>query len=344
MPSSTSCAAAVLVLGLAWPALSARPRDRPPRAVTVSDAVAGPAAFPGRGLPIQRAHRYRMSGRIRPLLFWITRDNVGSGSIVWRGTDERASAWELLIGSDPARAPRGLNRWGYIAEEAGPVETRVLGVMSSSEEGSLQDVVHTLDGAAARGRFKAIEARVQPGSSTASVGIIETERDLTIHDVAALLDRVGSTFGAVPSHQAAVPAGVRPGFLTAVAECLRDTAVAWRTRPATIDKMAGQTVRYVYGRAVFDLAIRSVTPVQAFPVDGEVVTGLLRTAFEIRDHRDGGRYRFELTYGTTGALAEVPVVIKYQPKWWLQVELVYDSRQAVGAPTTPPTAVPGLAR
>ena len=35
--------------------------------------------------------------------------------------------------------------------------------------------------------------------------------------------------------------------------------------------------------------------------------------------------RFELVYGTHGPLAEIPVVIAYQPKWWLQVELTIAS-------------------
>lgn len=33
---------------------------------------------------------------------------------------------------------------------------------------------------------------------------------------------------------------------------------------------------------------------------------------------------FELLYGTSGALAEIPVHAVYQPRWWLQVELFLD--------------------
>ena len=35
--------------------------------------------------------------------------------------------------------------------------------------------------------------------------------------------------------------------------------------------------------------------------------------------------RFELVYGASGALAGIPILISYQPKWWLQVDLVLKS-------------------
>ena len=30
---------------------------------------------------------------------------------------------------------------------------------------------------------------------------------------------------------------------------------------------------------------------------------------------------FEITYGASGALAEVPIHMAYQPRWWFKVEL-----------------------
>ena len=63
-----------------------------------------PTDIPGRTLPVTRQHTYRMAGKIRVLLLWVGRDDVGSGVIKWRGAgDDRAI--ELLIGSDPTRAP-----------------------------------------------------------------------------------------------------------------------------------------------------------------------------------------------------------------------------------------------
>ena len=67
------------------------------------------------------------------LLLWIGRDNVGTGVIRYRAS-EKGTAYELLIGSDPLRAPGRLNRWGYLAEEVRGEECAVLGVISKSEE------------------------------------------------------------------------------------------------------------------------------------------------------------------------------------------------------------------
>jgi len=36
-------------------------------------------------LPVVAEYHYRLSGSARPFLFWITRDNVGSGRMTWRG-------------------------------------------------------------------------------------------------------------------------------------------------------------------------------------------------------------------------------------------------------------------
>jgi hypothetical protein len=61
------------------------------------------SGLPGAGLPVVGEHTYKMSGRVRALLLWMGRDDVGSGVIRWRANDHD-HAYELLIGSDPLRA------------------------------------------------------------------------------------------------------------------------------------------------------------------------------------------------------------------------------------------------
>src|SRR6202521_894334 len=61
---------------------------------------------------------YTMTARLRLLLFWVGKDDVGGGYIR-RGTlprDPASDVIELLIGSDPAKAPRAINRWGAASE------------------------------------------------------------------------------------------------------------------------------------------------------------------------------------------------------------------------------------
>src|SRR5687767_15597530 len=71
-----------------------------------------PTHIPGRDLPVVREHTYRMAGKIRLVMVWVGRDDVGSGTIKWRAAGDQ-TAIELVIGSDPSRAPGQLNKWGY---------------------------------------------------------------------------------------------------------------------------------------------------------------------------------------------------------------------------------------
>src|SRR5687767_11798112 len=86
-------------------------------------------------MPVVREHSYVINAKIRPLLaFWIGRENVGDARLTWREGSGGRRGFELLIGSDPARAPRHINRWGFIVEELDPVKTEILGVMRESNE------------------------------------------------------------------------------------------------------------------------------------------------------------------------------------------------------------------
>jgi hypothetical protein len=67
-------------------------------------------------LTIGQRHHYTIGGRVRPLLFWMGKEDVGDAVIATR-RDADSSTYALLIGSDPDRAPHSINRWGYIAEE-----------------------------------------------------------------------------------------------------------------------------------------------------------------------------------------------------------------------------------
>jgi hypothetical protein len=85
--------------------------------LSIAPARPGTAAEPtpdGRSAaPVAAAHRYRLSAAIRPLLFWVGAKNVGGARIVRRHDGAGRKGYELLLGSDPARAPRRINRWGW---------------------------------------------------------------------------------------------------------------------------------------------------------------------------------------------------------------------------------------
>jgi hypothetical protein len=52
---------------------------------------------------------------IIPLILNPSWNNVGGGRIRWIEEPDGEKGLEFLIGSDPARAPRNINRWGFIS-------------------------------------------------------------------------------------------------------------------------------------------------------------------------------------------------------------------------------------
>jgi hypothetical protein len=73
--------------------------------------------------PPEATFHYQMTGRIRLLFFWLSRDNIGSGTITHtqlalQTNQKWMDSVEVLFGSDPKRVPGGINRWGYAKEIA----------------------------------------------------------------------------------------------------------------------------------------------------------------------------------------------------------------------------------
>jgi hypothetical protein len=314
--------AAVGLVAYGTAALSARPADPCATAARIP-ASARP------DLPIVQAHAYRMAGRVRPLLFWISQKNVGSGVIVWRG-GEGATAYELLIGTDPAIAPRGINRWGYIVEDARGGATHVFALMTTDAEAKMSDVRGQKDkGQEARGRFKAIDARVDAGAVCAATGTFDTERDLPLQEVSGLVRNMRDRLTTVAPYDGVLPAGARPGFLSAVAELMTDTISARRNGGGALARLRGRTIGYVHGPFLLDMSLVDVDPSETAGLPpGFAGQAPLHASFEARSRATGDRYRFELDYPTTGPLTGVPLVIRYQPRWWLQVELTLEPDDA----------------
>ena len=84
---------------------------------------------------------------------------------------------------------------------------------------------------------------------------------------------------------------------------------------------------YVYNGRFHRLHVTSVEPA-SMRVNGRELTRLMRARFETENQATRERTPFEITYGTTGELNEVPVHVMYQPKWWFQVELFLEDDAA----------------
>jgi hypothetical protein len=278
-----------------------------------------PSELPGSTLPVVQAHSYTMSGRVRALLLWVGRDDVGSGVIRWRAAGD-SIGYELLIGSDPLRAPGNLNKWGYLAEEVRAGECDVVGVISKSPEEGLRDVKAGLGRPPVGRPFDTIRGRISSHQAFARVSTVQASSSVTYREADTVLALAFGN-GSSAVRQIDRPSGVRPGFLNSVAEIIR-TSVARLTRG---EKLGAETLRYVYGDGLYELRLLDATSLARFESGGRLYRDVIRARFETARAGARGGSRFELVYGTRGPLAEIPIVISYQPKWWLQVELTIAS-------------------
>jgi hypothetical protein len=315
--ASFAVAAGVLIVaGLAGaPGTAARAQESPPA------TRLGPAASQA-ALPELRAHRYKMAGRVRPLLFWIGRDDVGLGEIVWRG-GEGAAGFELLIGTDAAKAPRSINRWGYLLEEVRPGGTRVLGVMTTSDEATISDVTSRPAEAQTVGRFKGIDARIAGGISRSATETIETERDFSVRDKALIVGRIVAKLEDAPPRDVPVPAGVRHGFLVATAELVQETLTAAKGGAAPLRALKGRTIPYIYARTLYDLKLTGLE-VSRPKAGTSPQYAVVHAEFGTLNRTKGTRTTFALEYAAEGPLAGVPTLIRHRPRWWLEAVLTLD--------------------
>jgi hypothetical protein len=106
---------------------------------------------------------------------WVGRDDVGSGVIKWRGGgDEKAI--EILIGSDPKRAPSQLNKWGYLVEAMRGGESSVVGLISQENDDRLSDVKADLKTRKEQRAFDTIRGYAATAEGVARVGTLYAPR------------------------------------------------------------------------------------------------------------------------------------------------------------------------
>lgn len=273
-----------------------------------------PTEVPGRALPVVRQHTYRMAGKIRVLLLWVGRDDVGSGVIKWRGAGDD-KAIEILIGSDPKRAPSQLNKWGYLVEAMRGVESSVVGLISQENDDRLSDVKADLKTRKDQRAFDTIRGHVGTTEGAARVGTLYAPSHLTYHDADSVLGRVLGD-SSLPVKRVERRGRVRPGFLTTLTELIT----------GSLDRNNDNTrIQYIHGDRLFELRLLESTRLPRFERDGRSWQNVVRARFETGEAGNRSGTRFELVYGANGALTGIPILISYQPKWWLQVDLVLNS-------------------
>ena len=292
-----------------------------------ASGAAEPTTPDGRpSAPVTAEHRYRLSAAIRPLLFWIGAKNVGGARIVWRADGDGRKGYELLLGSDPARAPRRINRWGWVREDADGPRATMTGLMNRSEDDSLDQAKASLQ---AKGSylFKLNRARIEDGTARAEATTVYAPQDYTFRQLDDLLRFVDATKPTPRVRTGTLPPGTHPGLLFALADLVGAGVAAARSPQG-----AGpwpRTVQYTFNAGVYDLTVSSWERVARASYGSRTYEKLVRLEFESRNREKGTTERFVFACGTEGELAGVPVFVRYQPKWWFKVEGVLDESETL---------------
>jgi hypothetical protein len=278
--------------------------------VRAEHAPAGPVA-PATAPAGHERHHYTIGARVRPLLlFWISRSDVGDAVVTRRrGTND--AMYSLLIGTDPQRTPLHINRWGYIEEEIRGDQARLLGVMTESDEESIQQAERNVrQQASGTHPFKVIHATADAEEARASVASIHAPEDYTLRQMSTVLDLAAREANGGRLRVARLSPGTRPGFLAALADVMRSPS----ERP----------INYVYYGRLYELRLTRSRTVPDLRIAQRSYGPAVAADFVVTSAHDGEQTKFSMTFGTQGRFAEVPLTVAYQPRWWMQIELTID--------------------
>ena len=332
MSRLTSIVCALLFAGTC---VAARPLPESSEQAAISEAVGWIQAAPR----IQREYDYIMTCRLRLLFFWVSRDDLGGGYIKnGRAVDDpNLHMIQLLFGSDPAKAPRAINRWGAGTEVVkwsgsnAPQASAFVGFMKSSKGESVlamqKELAH--EKSAGQHRFEAIVSRVDEAQAISTTVPFYSDTDYDMHQLG---DAQKLALGQLGDGQArkfrrldaAARRGCRRvgGFLSTTEELLARTLEG---------EHAPAVSCYVYNAHPYTLTLQRVTRVATKDVHitlrekgrkiDQTYHDLEEFQFQTHNLDSGIKTDFSVLMGTAGELRGVPVQINYQPNWWFQVLL-----------------------
>ena len=327
-----SLACAFLLAGTCF-AIPSAP-DAPEQAA-INEAVNWIRATPR----IRAEYDYIMTCRLRLLFFWVGRDDLGGGySKTGQAVDDPSLQMiQLLFGSDPAMAPRAINRWGAGTEvlrsdgSKTPQSSAFVGFMKSSKGESVSAMRRELSHEKSTGKhlFEAIISRVDGAQAISTTVPFYSDKDYDMHQLA---DAQTLALGRLGDGQARKfrrldgPARgecSRPGGFLSTTEELLERSLTGEKTPVSLC--------YIYNARPYTLTLQRVIPITTKDVritlkeKGQKIDqsyrDLKESQFQIYNQESGAKTDFSVLLGTTGELRGVPVQINYQPNWWFQIVL-----------------------
>ncbi len=318
-------------------------------------AIEEAATWIGTQNKIDAEYRYVMTCRVRLVFFWAGSDDVGGGyvRIGKAAGDDHQQMVQILFGSDPAKAPLAINRWGggteVVRSEApgDPPSSAFFGFMKSSKGQSVLAMRSELSKEKSSGThlFEGIMSRVDEGQALTTSVPYTSNQDFDLHQYAEAEKATLQQLENNPARHiqrldgAARQACPRTGeFLSTILQ-LNDDAAAGRSTP--------ESLCYIYNarhykatllsvQAVKDKAIHVKLRGKDAPLD-QTYHNLKDAHFEVACQETGTKSTFNIVLGVDGKLRGAPIQINYQPNWWFQVVLNL-------LPETSPSINPALHR
>lgn len=329
-----------LVAGLAGSSSLGMAAGLPPTPDTSDqNAIQEAANWIGRKNRIVTEYRYVMTCKVRFVFFWGGRDDVGGGyvRIGKAAGDEGEQMIQFLFGSDPAKAPLAINRWGggtevLRSQDSGqPASSAFFGFMKSSKGQSVLAMRKELSNEKANGahRFEGIISRVDEGRALTTSVPYTSSQDYDLHQYAEAEKATLQELENNPSRHierlegTARTACPRAGEFLSTTFQLMDDAVEGRTTP--------ESLCYIYNARHYKATLLSVQPVAEKTVHvalhgsggalNQTYRHLRQAHLEVVCQETGGKSNFDIVLGTEGILRGTPIQIAYQPNWWFQVVL-----------------------
>jgi hypothetical protein len=205
--------------------------------------------------------------------------------------------------------PMRINRWGYIGEFIRPGEAEILGVMTETEETTVEQAQRNLDQRGATHVYRAMRTRIHDGASITTLFSLSFPDTVTYRAVDHVREKVNAGDGA--PRKVPVPENADHGFLNSVAK-LVDTTIALHRAGTPPGRLKRQCI---YANTIYEVRTESTS----------VAQGILRSEFAVWNRTTGKTTRFQMTYGSEGQLEGVPTRITFRPNWWFEAELNLDT-------------------
>jgi hypothetical protein len=279
-----------------------------------------------------RSYDYVLGASVRLLLFWVSRDDVGQGTIRIgeQALEPGTQRIELIMGSDPAKAPFHVNRWGAAKETYRTAEGTgdFFGFMKSSAGDSPFDARAEIakEKAAGAHQFTGIVSR-HDRSRMISVAVpISSLTDFNIRELPQAEQMVVKEISAsnrTPRVRTAADlsdCSNAKGFLFTIRELLRSSldgmplpqtrCYLYHTRRYLMTLSGGENIREKGIAIQFRGTTKPVTT---------TYKNLRDARFRVVNTESGERTDFRILYGADGEYRGIPLVMEHQPNWWFRI-------------------------